>query len=266
MAESPIAPLLGPILETAFIDTLPVTVAPHEAVLNKMAQIIAAGENGRYIAITNTETLYHAMRIADFARFIRDSAFSLCDGVGVIIAGWAWGGRIARFNGPVFQLKAHEYGVSRGWRHFYYGGKEGVADEMARRLKQKFPGLDVCGTYCPPFRKFTAQEEEDIVAMINAAKPDIVWISLGLPQKELWIQRHLGRIDAPFMCGVGGAFDFHAGAIPWAPAPVRALGLEWLYRLIVEPRLRAKRLWWSVIGMMHYLRKGAFGLRFLGRK
>jgi N-acetylglucosaminyldiphosphoundecaprenol N-acetyl-beta-D-mannosaminyltransferase len=263
MPEIPTVPLTGPILNSAYIGDLPVTLASHEAILGEIARVIASGEKGRHVAITNTETLYHTMHVPDYARFIRDSSFSLCDGVGVIVAGWAWGADISRFNGPVFQLKASEYGVGRGWRHFYYGGKEGVAEKMAERLQAQFPGMIVCGSYCPPFRKLSAAEEEDVIARINATRPDFVWVSLGMPQKELWIQRHLGRIDAAFMCGVGGAFDFHAGAIPWAPAPLRFLGLEWLYRLIVEPKLRAKRLWWSVIGMTHYLRRGVARFMFL---
>lgn len=256
----------GPLLKSADIDGLPVTLASHEAVLAEAVRVIASGEKGRSICITNTESLYHAMRLPDYNRYIRESSFSLCDGVGVIVAGWAWGSKIGRFNGPVFQLMMSEYGVRRGVRHFYYGGKEGVADKMAERLTAQFPGMIVCGTYCPPFRKLSPQEEADVVAAINATKPDIVWVSLGLPQKELWIQRHLGLIDAAFMCGTGGAFDFHAGVIPWAPASVRFLGLEWLYRLIVEPKLRAKRLWWSVIGMMHYLLLGLARFGFLRRK
>uniref|UniRef100_UPI003784B0D9 WecB/TagA/CpsF family glycosyltransferase n=1 Tax=Aquabacterium sp. TaxID=1872578 RepID=UPI003784B0D9 len=167
--------------------------------------------------------------------------------------------------GPILQLDCSEQGVAAGWRHFYLGGKEGVADRMAQKLQQRFPGLQCVGTFCPPFRPMTAEEDEALVKMINDAKPDFVWVGLGLLKQEQWIAEHLGRIDAPWMVGVGAAFDYHSGAVPWAPAPLRALGLEWLFRLIIQPRLRAKRYWWSLVFVLQAAAKGLLGLKFLRR-
>ncbi|HVW77356.1 MAG TPA: WecB/TagA/CpsF family glycosyltransferase [Alloacidobacterium sp.] len=247
----------------AFIDGLPISEGAPDQVLAEIDRAIAAGEQGRYISITNTESMYHGLRKPDHGRYIRNADFSLCDGVGVIIAGWAWGHKIKRYNGPILQLDCSQYGEARGWRHFFYGGKEGVADEMARRLKEKYPGLIVCGTFTPPFRQLTAEEDAAVVAQINAAKPDIVWVGLGLIKQEKWIAEHLGRVTAPWMVGVGAAFDYHAGAVSWAPAPIRALGLEWLFRLIIQPRLRAKRYWWSGVYVVQAFLKGVFTLAFL---
>lgn len=235
---------------TTFTDRLmgmPVYTGPHADVLAEMARAISAGETGRYISITNTESMYHALRRPDHLKFIQNANFSLCDGVGVIAAGYFWGLKINRYNGPILQLDCSEYGQSRGWRHFYYGGKEGVADLMAEKLKEQFPQMQVVGTYCPPFRELTAEEDEDVVRMINETKPDIVWVGLGLVKQEAWIAKHLHRVRAPWMVGVGAAFDYHSGAVPWAPEWIRALGLEWVFRLIIQPKLRAKRYWWSFI-------------------
>jgi N-acetylglucosaminyldiphosphoundecaprenol N-acetyl-beta-D-mannosaminyltransferase len=231
----------------ARICDIPVHQVQVEEVLRDMEQRIQAHRAGGYISITNTESMYHAMRVPAHMDYIQKADFSLCDGVGVIAAGWAWGHRISRVNGPILQLEASRYGVERGWRHFFYGGKEGVAEEMAARLKAQFPGLQVVGSICPPFRELSAAEDDAIVAQINAARPDIVWVGLGLLKQERWIAAHLGRINAPWMSGVGAAFDYHSGAVPWAPAIIRSLGLEWLFRLIVQPRLRAKRYWWSAV-------------------
>jgi N-acetylglucosaminyldiphosphoundecaprenol N-acetyl-beta-D-mannosaminyltransferase len=191
--------------------------------------------------------MYHALRIPAHLQFIRTARFSLCDGVGVIAAGFAWGCRIHRFNGPILMLECARYGIAHGWRHYFYGGNEGVAERLAANLSAQFPGLIAAGSYCPPFRALTPAEDEEVVRRINEARPDIVWVGLGLLKQEQWIAEHLGQIEAPWMVGVGGAFDYHSGAIPWAPPWMRRIGMEWVFRLILQPRLRARRYWWSLI-------------------
>ena len=247
----------------ALIQGLPITCAPREYILAEIDRAIGVREHGHYVAVTNPENMYHGQRVPSIGAYIRNSDFSVCDGVGVILAGLTWGHVVPRFSGPTLQLKCSEYGVSRGWRHFYYGGKEGVADEMARRLKEKYPGLIVCGTYCPPFGDLSPEEDERITEIINRARPDIVWVGLSVPAKERWIASHLGKLQVPWLIGVGAAFDYHSGAVPWAPAPVRAVGMEWLYRLIIEPRVRAKRTWWHLIYVVQTALRGLFSARFL---
>lgn len=244
---------------TVTICDIPVSQVKVGPVLEAMDRRIQARLPGGYISITNTESMYHALRVPDHFTFIKNSDYSLCDGVGVIAAGWAWGHRIERLNGPILQLESSRFGVGHGWRHFFYGGKEGVADQMATNLKVQFPGLIVAGTYCPPFRDLTPEEDEEIVRRINDARPDIVWVGLGLLKQERWIARHLGRVQAPWMCGVGAAFDYHSGAVPWAPAWIRRIGCEWVFRLIVQPKLRAKRYWWSLVFVLQ-----AIGRRLTG--
>jgi N-acetylglucosaminyldiphosphoundecaprenol N-acetyl-beta-D-mannosaminyltransferase len=248
---------------TAYIQGLPISCATREYVLTEIERAIAAGETGHFIAVTNPENMYHGLRIPSIGEYIRNSDFSVCDGVGVILAGLTWGHVVPRFSGPTLQLECSGWGMAKGWRHFYYGGKEGVADEMARRLKTKYPGLIVCGTYCPPFGEVSPEEDARIVDIINKARPDIVWVGLGVPAKERWIASHLRRLQVPWLIGVGAAFDYHSGAIPWAPAPIRAIGMEWLFRLVVEPRMRAKRTWWHAIYVFQTFFRGLVTLRFL---
>jgi len=241
---------------TAVIDGLPISLDSPEEILKHMHRAIAAREGGGCISITNTESMYHGLRIAEHGAYIKRAAFSLCDGVGVIVAGLAWGYRVHRFNGPVLQLECARYGVPRGWRHFFYGGKEGVAEEMARRLKAQFPGLIVCGTHQPPFHEMSDKEKADVARKINDSRPDIVWVGLGLLKQEKWIADYQDKINARWMIGVGAAFDYHAGTVPWAPPVLRSLGLEWLFRLILQPRLRAKRYWWSLVYVCQATAKG----------
>jgi N-acetylglucosaminyldiphosphoundecaprenol N-acetyl-beta-D-mannosaminyltransferase len=243
-------------VKAASIMGVPVSLETREEVMQSVAGRIRARLPGGYISITNTESMYHALRIPAHREFIERAAHSLCDGVGVIVAGWFWGPRIRRYNGPVFQLDCVDVGRQHGWRHFYYGGKPRVAEEMARRFAERFPGSICAGTYCPPFRDLTPEEDREVVERINQAKPDIVWVGLGLVKQERWIAEHLDKIETPWLVGVGAAFDYHSGAVPWAPKILRALGLEWLFRLIIQPRLRARRYWWSLVFVVEAAVKG----------
>jgi N-acetylglucosaminyldiphosphoundecaprenol N-acetyl-beta-D-mannosaminyltransferase len=239
------------------VDGFPIDVDPHRDILEAMEAAIRARSPGHYISITNTESLYHARRRSSHAAFIRGSDYSLCDGVGVIAAAKAEGNHIGRYNGPILQLDASEYGASRGWRHFYLGGRDGSAAEMGRRLGEQFPGFIVCGIFEPPFRPLTPQERADMIAQIREAKADIVWVGLGLIKQEEMIADIRDEAGVPWMIGVGASFDYHSGRVPWAPRLVRKLGLEWLFRLIVQPKLRAKRYWWSGVWMAGAMLRGA---------
>jgi N-acetylglucosaminyldiphosphoundecaprenol N-acetyl-beta-D-mannosaminyltransferase len=251
--------------ERATILDIPVSTRPHADVLDQVAQRIRARTRGGHISITNTESMYHARRRPAHMSYIQRAQHSLCDGVGVVVAGWFWGLRIRRYNGPIFQLDCVARGVTEGWRHFYYGGKEGVPEEMARRFAARYPGTTCVGTYSPPFRALTDEEDRAIVAHINEARPDFVWVGLGLVKQEEWIAGHIDAIDAPWLVGVGAAFDYHSGAVPWAPRFLRALGLEWVFRLIIQPRLRARRYWWSLIFVLEAALHGLVRLKFLRR-
>jgi N-acetylglucosaminyldiphosphoundecaprenol N-acetyl-beta-D-mannosaminyltransferase len=143
-----------------------------------------------------------------------------------------------RINGPDLMWKYCALAAHRGESIYLYGGTPETLGTLQRRLVREFPGLRVAGAYSPPFRTLTAAEDATAVASINASGAGTVWVSLGCPKQETWMATHRGRVNA-VMIGVGAAFDYHAGTVHRAPLPVQRLGLEWLYRLISEPR----RLW-----------------------
>jgi N-acetylglucosaminyldiphosphoundecaprenol N-acetyl-beta-D-mannosaminyltransferase len=238
------------------VDGFPIDIDAHDDVLEAMDAAIGARSPGHYICITNTESIYHARRLQSHGSYVRGADYSLCDGVGVMIAAMAAGDRVTRYNGPILQLDASRYGVSRGWRHYYLGGTDGSAKEMGRRLTEKFPGMIVAGVYEPPFRPLTAAERAEMIADIKRCKADIVWVGLGLLKQEAMIADLLEEAGVPWMVGVGGSFDYHSGRIPWSPWIVRRVGMEWLFRLIVQPRARAKRLYWSYAWMFGAIGRG----------
>ncbi len=146
-------------------------------------------------------------------------------------------GSVERVYGPDLMLSLIEATGPR-LRHFFYGGAPGVAHAMAARLKRRFPDLVVAGTHCPDVADGTELLDDD-VALINAARPDVVWVGLGHPKQELWMATHRAALDAPVLMGVGAAFDFHAGRKKEAPEWMKRSGLQWVHRLASEPR----RLW-----------------------
>jgi N-acetylglucosaminyldiphosphoundecaprenol N-acetyl-beta-D-mannosaminyltransferase len=124
------------------------------------------------------------------------------------------------------------------YRHFLYGGGPGTAERLKESLNERF-GTLVTGTYCPPFRRLTDQELEHVTSLVEAAKPDILWVGLGTPKQEKWMFEYRERIPVPVMIGVGAAFDFNCGRSRQAPAWMQENGMEWLFRLSTEPQ----RLW-----------------------
>lgn len=132
-----------------------------------------------------------------------------------------------------------EASIATGARHYFFGGKPGVAERMSVELTRQFPGLQIAGVSTPPFHPLSDQEDAVITGRIAAASPNIVWVGLSTPKQEYWMRDHVGLIPGATLIGVGAAFDFYAGDVKRAPPWMRGSGLEWLHRLLTEPR----RLW-----------------------
>lgn len=193
-----------------------------------------------YVCVTGVHGVMESQRDPELLAIHNASGLTTPDGMPMVWAGRRAGAEwVNRVYGPDLMLSVLERAAERGWKSFLYGGKEGVPELLTARLVERFPGLEIVGTYSPPFRPLTADEDEDIVAMINASDADLVWVGLSTPKQERWMAEHVGRLKASALVGVGAAFDFHAGLVPQAPLYMQRRGLEWLYRLTKEPR----RLW-----------------------
>jgi N-acetylglucosaminyldiphosphoundecaprenol N-acetyl-beta-D-mannosaminyltransferase len=173
-------------------------------------------------------------------RVFNASGLTTPDGMGIVWLLRLLGhSQVRRVYGPDLLLATCELSLRRGYRHFFYGGAPGVAQELSARLAKRFPGLRVAGHYTPPFHELSAEEDREVVATINAAAADIVWVGISTPKQERWMSAHVGRVTAPVLIGVGAAFDFLSGRKRQAPRWIQRSGLEWLFRLLSEPR----RLW-----------------------
>jgi len=188
----------------------------------------------------NAFSLVTAQEDTSYQKALQTIDLSVPDGMPVVWllrkAGQKESGRVY---GPDLMDRLCRRAEAEGWRCYLFGGSPGVPELVRDALCAKFPTLRIVGTFSPPYRSLTEEEDEVIINAINAERPDIVWVALGGPKQDLWMADHRHRINASVMHGVGAAFDFLAGRIPQAPRWMMSAGLEWLFRLLAEPL----RLW-----------------------
>ena len=193
-----------------------------------------------YVCVTGVHGVMESQRDPILAEIHNRSGLTTPDGMPMVWAARRAGAPvISRVYGPDLMLDVCERSQREGWRHYFYGAKPGVADELAARLVSRFPDLVVAGTMSPPYRPLSEEENDRVVATIEAAQPDIVWVGLSTPKQERWMASNRSHLSAAVLIGVGAAFDIHAGRLAQAPRWMQRAGLEWLFRLAIEPR----RLW-----------------------
>jgi len=191
----------------------------------------------RYVCVTGVHGVMESQRDERLRAIHNAAGLVTPDGMPLVwLSRWKGHRHVRRVYGPDLMEAVCSASVERGWRHFLYGGAEGIAGLLAEKLKARFPGIDIAGTWTPPFRPLTGEEDAEVVARIDASGADIVWVGLSTPKQERWMSDHVGRLRAPVLVGVGAAFDFHAGVKPQAPRWMQGAGLEWLYRMVTEPR------------------------------
>lgn len=201
----------------------------------------AQRRESRYVCICNVHSVITAREDPEFHDVIQQADLATPDGAPVAWLMRRLGQRgQMRINGPDLMLRYCAQAAQRGERIFLYGNTPQTLDQLQQRLHQTFPGLKIAGSYSPPFRALTPEEDAEIVQRINDSGAGTVWVSLGCPKQERWMAAHRGRIQA-VMVGVGAAFDYHAGTLQRAPLWMQQHGLEWLHRLWSEPRRLGRR-------------------------
>jgi N-acetylglucosaminyldiphosphoundecaprenol N-acetyl-beta-D-mannosaminyltransferase len=194
----------------------------------------------QYVCVSSSHPVLEAYDNPDLQTVLNNSGLTTPDGMPLVWLLRAYGHKhVKRVYGPDLMLAACQYGLSRRWRHYFYGGAAGIPERLAEVLCARFPGLQVVGLESPPFRPLTPAEDEAAMQRMLASGADIIWVGLGAPRQEFWMAGHVERLARPVLVGVGAAFDFLSGAKPQAPRFIQRSGLEWLYRFFHEPR----RLW-----------------------
>jgi N-acetylglucosaminyldiphosphoundecaprenol N-acetyl-beta-D-mannosaminyltransferase len=224
-------------IRTREILGIPIALTDYAQAMDVMDSMIERREAGFVCAVP-----VHALMVAqddpEMYAALRRSTLSVPDGMPLVWAANLLGEHLPdRVYGPELMRRYNSRCVERGHRVWLYGGRDqGSLVQLALSMRRRHQGLQIVGGYSPPFRSLGADEEDSIVEQINAARPDVLWVGIGVPKQEKWMDRMRERLDVPVMCGVGAAFDFHAGRVSQAPRWMQERGLEWTYRIAQEPR------------------------------
>jgi N-acetylglucosaminyldiphosphoundecaprenol N-acetyl-beta-D-mannosaminyltransferase len=194
----------------------------------------------QYVCVCTVHTIMECRRSPALRQVVNRAGMNTPDGMPLVWLGrLERGPRVDRVYGPDLMIAEMAHSISTGGRHYLYGGQPGVVDRLSARLRQRFPGVQIVGTYTPPVDEVSKLCTEEAALEIDRCRPDIVWIGLSTPKQELWMGQMRSRLAAPVLIGVGAAFNFHSGTVPQAPRLIQRSGLEWVFRLVHEPG----RLW-----------------------
>ena len=198
---------------------------------------------GDYICVSNVHTTVTSYEDASYCAVQNGGLMAIPDGGPLSTVGRRRGCKnMARTTGPSLMGEIFKISAKKGYRHYFYGSKQETLELLEKKLKENYPGIKIAGMYSPPFRPLTEEEDKAIIERINETKPDFVWVGLGAPKQEKWMAAHQGKIDG-LMLGVGAGFDYYAENIKRAPMWMQKHNLEWVYRLVQDPKRLFKRYW-----------------------
>lgn len=203
-----------------------------------------------YVCAVGVHGVLEALRNQALADTFAGAVLNVPDGAPTVWVGRWQGFRwMDHVTGPALMREIFARREFARYTHYFYGGKPGVATDLAAAMTREFPWARVAGTYTPPFTDLSVKEEEDLIAEINALRPDIVWVGISTPRQDLWMRRMLPVLHTRLMFGVGAAFDFHTSRIRECAPWIKRAGFQWLHRLLQDP----KRLWRRNVNNMAFL-------------
>ena len=210
-----------------------------ERVLARTAELLRTRKKG-YVCAVSVHGVLEARQDPRVAKAFADAAMVIPDGTPIVWVGRLQGRRgIRPVTGPDLMSAIMSRPEFAQCSHFFYGGKPGVAQDLAAAWRKRFPGMRIAGTYTPPFRELNSMEEAELVKRLHRLKPDIIWIGISTPRQDLLMHRLLSQLRSGVLFGVGAAFDFHTGRIRKCAPWIKRMGFQWLHRLMQDPR----RLW-----------------------
>jgi N-acetylglucosaminyldiphosphoundecaprenol N-acetyl-beta-D-mannosaminyltransferase len=215
-----------------------------------------------YVCVTGMHGIMESQKDEELRQIHNAAGLVTPDGMPLVwISRLKGHSRVERVYGPDLMLALCDRSQGRGYRHFFYGASPPVLNALVSKLQTRYPGLLVAGSYAPPFRQLDPQEDQEISENIRKTDPDIVWVGLSTPKQERWMADHVDLLRAPALIGVGAAFDFHSGFKRQAPRWMQRSGLEWLFRLLSEPRRLCRRYLTNIPLFLWYLILDAMRMR-----
>lgn len=197
---------------------------------------------GGYACFCNVHTTVMARRDLRYRNVLNNAFLCVPDGKPIYWVGLLKGkSGTQQVAGPDFFEDCFSASEKYGLKHYLYGGRPDVLERLIHILEKRYPKAIIVGWESPPFRPLTVNEEQQMHQRIRQVQPDLIWVGLGAPKQELWMARHVDSLQPAILLGVGAAFDFYADTISRAPKWMRHVGLEWLHRLVQEPRRLLKR-------------------------
>jgi N-acetylglucosaminyldiphosphoundecaprenol N-acetyl-beta-D-mannosaminyltransferase len=229
-------PLPGDISRREIVG-IPIAMTDYAEAMDVMDGMVARRERG-YVCAVAVHAVMVSRHDEEMHAAVTGSTLTVPDGMPLVWAANLLGDDLRnRVYGPELMDRYCARCAERGHRVWLYGGRDqGSLMQLALNLRRRHPGIEIVGGYSPPFRPLTGEEEDAIVEQINGSGADVVWVGVGVPKQEKWMAHMRSRLEAPVLCGVGAAFDFHAGRISQAPPWMQERGLEWIYRIAQEPR------------------------------
>lgn len=213
-----------------------------------LASWIERGTSCHWLACINPHSYALSLKDPEFAQALRDANWRIPDGIGIILASHIQRGILRqRITGYDIFTALHER-LSRtlGARVFFLGSTEATLTVIRDKMTRDYPNIHVVGAYSPPFKAcFDAAENDEMVRIINEARPDVVWVGMTAPKQEKWIHQNIYRLNAKFVGAIGAVFDFYSGRVKRSNPLFQKIGLEWLPRLLREPRRLWKRMFIS---------------------
>lgn len=199
--------------------------------------------SGDYMCVSNVHTTVTSFEDKSYCDIQNGGILAIPDGGPLSMVGQKRGFKnMKRTTGPSYMEEILKISAQKGYRHYFYGSTEETLRKLYQVLRHDYPGIQIAGMYSPPFRPLSEKENRLVMEQINKTQPDFVWIGLGAPKQERWMAEHQGKIKG-FMVGVGAGFDYFAGNISRAPVWMQKTNLEWVYRLLQDPKRLFRRYW-----------------------
>lgn len=234
---------------------------------NILGSLNAKSIDRGYVTVNNVHTMMEGFWDASFQTIINEGFLSIPDGKPLELVGKLKGNKyVSRLFGPSVMEMFIDWGRKDGVTHFFFGSSEVTLIKLKQAIESKYPGAKIAGMISPPYKPVEEWNHDEFIQNINVARPDFIWVGLGAPKQERWMYNHYCKIEKGILFGIGAGFDYLAGNTKHAPQWMKKFALEWLYRLLQEPRRLWKRYFKTIPQFILFITLELLGVKFKGRK